>query len=235
VNIDIWLRSLGLEQYGPSFRDNDIDAEMLPKLTAEDLKDLGVSSVGHRKKLLEALAALSAAPADPSPAVATDVKEAERRQLTVMFVDLVGSTALSQRLDPEDMREVIRKFQNAVAGEITRFEGHIAEFMGDGVLAHFGWPRSHEDEPERAVRAALATIGEVAKLKGGGHTLACRVGIATGLVVVGAGAAQQAAAVGETSSRFRTRAAIPATLPTVWWKRDHYPLVTVCGALVGPT
>ena len=199
MDIGSWLESLGLEQYVQAFCDNDIDAETLPQLSAEDLKELGVASIGHRKKILQAVAALEARPAqDYKPASPEKVREAERRQLTVMFVDLVGSTTLSQRLDPEDMRDVIRVFQNAVAGEIGRFEGHVAEFMGDGVLAYFGWPRSHEDEPERAVRAALATIGEVAKLKGGDGTLACRVGIATGLVVVGAGAAQQAAAVGET-------------------------------------
>jgi class 3 adenylate cyclase/tetratricopeptide (TPR) repeat protein len=199
MDVASWLRSLGLEQYVEAFRDNDIDAETLPQLSAEDLKDLGVASVGHRKKILQALAALATSPAaGTEPAKTKKVGEAERRQLTVMFVDLVGSTALSQRLDPEDMREVIRVFQNAVAGEIGRFEGHVAEFMGDGVLAYFGWPRSHEDEPERAVRAALATIGEVSKINSAGQTLACRVGIATGLVVVGTGAAQQAAAVGET-------------------------------------
>jgi class 3 adenylate cyclase/predicted ATPase len=199
MDIASWLGNLGLDQYVQAFRDNDIDAETLPQLSAEDLKELGVASIGHRKKILQAVAALAAPPAhDSEPPSNRQLGEAERRQLTVMFVDLVGSTALSQRLDPEDMREVIRVFQNAVAGEIGRFEGHVAEFMGDGVLAYFGWPRSHEDEAERAVRAALATISEVAKLKGGGCTLACRVGIATGRVVVGAGAAQQAAAVGET-------------------------------------
>jgi class 3 adenylate cyclase len=170
MEVGAWLRSLGLEQYEAAFTGNDIDAHMLPRLTAEDLKELGVTSVGHRKRMLEAIAALASlssggdvARDEPSP------KEAERRHLTVMFVDLVGSTALSQRLDPEDMREVIRTFQNAVAGEITRFEGHVAEFMGDGVLAYFGWPRSHEDEAERSVRAALAIVGTVVKLTGGGR------------------------------------------------------------------
>ena len=119
-----------------------------------------------------------------------------------MFVDLVGSTALSGRLDPEEMGEVLRAYQNAVAGEIASFEGHVAKFMGDGVLAYFGWPRAHEDEAERAVRAGLAISKAVAALSGGGEPLACRIGIATGLVVVGdligEGAAQEQAVVGET-------------------------------------
>jgi class 3 adenylate cyclase len=149
VDIAAWLRELGLERYEEAFRENEIDAEILPKLTADDLKDLGVIAVGHRRKLLEWIGALArpalAPQAEPSvPAEAAPIArpaEAERRQLTVMFVDLVGSTALPARLDPEEMREVIRGYQNAVAGEIARFEGHVAKFMGDGVLAYFGWPK----------------------------------------------------------------------------------------------
>jgi predicted ATPase/class 3 adenylate cyclase len=144
-------------------------------------------------------------PSEPAPPMAPQPKqgEAERRQLSVMFVDLVGSTALSARLDPEDMREVIRNYQNAVAGEITRFEGHVAKFMGDGVLAYFGWPRAHEDEAERAVRSALAVTEIVGNLQVPvEEPLAARVGIATGLVVVGdligEGAAQEQAVVGDT-------------------------------------
>ena len=131
-------------------------------LTGDDLKDIGIVSLGHRKKLLEAIAALAAAPAPSRPRPGRR-HSAERRQLTVMFVDLVGSTALSARLDPEDMREVLRGYQNAVAGEIARFEGYVAKFMGDGVLAYFGWPRAHEDEAERAVRAGLAIVAAVAQ------------------------------------------------------------------------
>ena len=164
VDIAVWLNRLGLERYEQAFRQNEIDAEILPKLTADDLKDIGVTIVGHRRKLLEAIAALAEPASAPhaelsipaEPAARARRVEAERRQLTVMFVDLVGSTELSVRLDPEDMREVIRGYQNAVAAEITRFEGHVAKFMGDGVLAYFGWPRAHEDEAERAVRASLA-------------------------------------------------------------------------------
>ena len=160
LDIDSWLRGIGLAQYAELFRANDIDGGLLGRLTGDDLKEIGVASLGHRKKLLEAIAALGAVAEAPSPTpvAATPTPAAERRQLTVMFVDLVGSTALSARLDPEEMREVIRAYQNTVAGEITRFEGHIAKFMGDGVLAYFGWPRAHEDEAERAVRAGLAVV-----------------------------------------------------------------------------
>jgi class 3 adenylate cyclase len=157
MDIAAWLKELGLERYVEAFEANDIDAAVLRTLNADDLKELGVASLGHRKKLLEATAALtpqsSAAPSG-APALATETarQEAERRQLTVLFCDLVGSTALAGRLDPEDMREVIRAYQNTCAKVIARFEGHVAKFMGDGVLAYFGYPQAHEDEAERAVR-----------------------------------------------------------------------------------
>jgi class 3 adenylate cyclase/tetratricopeptide (TPR) repeat protein len=207
VDVAAWLRGLGLDRYEPAFRANDIDADVLRELTADDLSALGVGSIGHRRKLLAAIAAIDRAhgPESPAPAptVATAARgDAERRRLTVMFVDLVGSTALSARLDPEDTREIIRAYQDAVAGEIGRFEGHVAKFMGDGVLAYFGWPRAHEDEAERAVRAGLAIVAAVARLTGAGEPLACRIGIATGLVVVGdlvgEGAAREQAVVGDT-------------------------------------
>lgn len=204
-----WLSSLGLERYLPAFEENEIDFSVLPRLTADDLKDMGVVLVGHRRKLLEAIAELKSPPAQAdSPAKAGNSgsakqSDAERRQLTIMFVDLVGSTALSTELDPEDMSEVIRSYQNAVAGEISRFEGHVAKFMGDGVLAYFGWPKAHEDAAERAVRAGLAVIQVMAKLKApDGRSLQARVGIATGRVVVGdlvgTGSAQEEAVVGDT-------------------------------------
>ena len=175
MEIRAWLRTLGLERYEQALRENGVDEEILPKLTAEDLKDIGVTAVGHRRKLLEAISILrhggGAAVSETSPetkktapAHVVRAVEAERRQLTVMFVDLVGSTALSNRIDPEEMREVIRAYQNAVSGEIARFEGHIAKFMGDGVLAYFGWPRAHEDEVERAVLTGLAIVDSIAKL-----------------------------------------------------------------------
>ena len=202
VEIGAWLRGMGLGRYEPAFRDNDVDVAVLRQLTAEDLVGLGVGSVGHRRKLLAAIAQL----AGPSPAAGSPSagigRVAERRQLTVMFVDLVGSTALSARLDPEAMSALLRGYQNAVTDEIRRFEGHVAKFMGDGVLAYFGWPHAHEDDAERAVRAGLGSVAAVAKLGGGGKPLACRVGIATGLVVVGElvgeGPAQEQAVVGET-------------------------------------
>src|SRR4051812_47229604 len=170
VNVGAWLHGLGLERYERAFRDNDVDADVLPELTADDLIGLGIASIGHRRKLLAAIAALrqdmpssEVRPdrAEPAPSATVPVPrspDAERRQLTVMFVDLVGSTELSRRLDPEDMRELIRGYQNLVTGEIARLEGHVAKFMGDGVLAYFGWPRAHEDEAERAVRSGLAVV-----------------------------------------------------------------------------
>jgi class 3 adenylate cyclase/tetratricopeptide (TPR) repeat protein len=205
------LRGLGLGQYEQAFRDNDVDADLLPTLTAEDLRELGVASLGHRKRLLAAIAAL-VPPTDPQPPAASPLpmpqpsstgSQAERRHLTVMFVDLVGSTTLSQRLDPEEMREVIRAYQDRVAGEVLRYEGHVAKFMGDGVLAYFGWPQAHEDDAERAVRAGLAITATTARLTTpAAEPLAARIGIATGLAVVGdlvgEGAAREEAVVGET-------------------------------------
>jgi class 3 adenylate cyclase len=139
VDIAAWLRSLGLEQYEPAFRANEIDATLLPSLTVEDLKDLGVSLVGHRRRLLDAIAALGAqaptTPVVPAPAAA------ERRQLTVMFCDLVGSTALASRLDPEDLREVIGAYHQCVADVIEQHDGFVAKYMGDGLLVYFGIPR----------------------------------------------------------------------------------------------
>jgi class 3 adenylate cyclase/predicted ATPase len=180
------------------FRDNGIDLEVLPRLTVDDFKEIGVQAVGHRRKILDAIGSL---PADPGAPRAPG--SAERRQLTLMFVDLVGSTDLSRRVDPEELREIMRAYQNTVAGEIARLEGHVAKFLGDGVLAYFGWPRASEDAAERAVRAALAVAAAVSSMAtGAGNLLAVRIGIATGLVVVGAllgeGAATEEAVTGET-------------------------------------
>ena len=218
MNIPAWLRGLGLEQYQSAFQKNDIDGGVLLTLTDADLLELGVASLGHRRKLLAAIAALRPASrtanvgigrigASPAASArkeaASPPVNAERRQLTIMFVDLVGSTALSEQLDPEDMRDLLAAYQHAVASEVTRWEGHIARFMGDGVLAYFGWPRAHEDEAERAVRAGLAVVESVHAVKGPhGINLCSRVGIATGLVVVGEligeGAALEEAVVGTT-------------------------------------
>jgi class 3 adenylate cyclase/predicted ATPase len=204
MDVGEWLRTLGLEQYEPAFRANEIDESVLASLTAEDLKDLGVILVGHRRRLLDAIAALgSPLPNPPPPAGEGRVgAEAERRQLTVMFCDLVGSTQLSARLDPEDLREVIAAYHRAVAEIVAEFDGFVANYMGDGVLIYFGYPRAHEDDAERAVRAGLGLIDAVGRLNVGSVKLQGHVGIATGLVVVGdligEGLARQQAVVGET-------------------------------------
>ena len=208
MDVGGWLRKLGLEQYEAAFRENRIDDTVLPSLTAEDLKDLGVGFVGDRRKLLDAIAAVRAEASAPTPLsdapLATDKAAqdtAERRQVTVMFSDLVGSTALSARMDPEDLREVISAYQNCVAETVGRFGGFVAKYMGDGVLVYFGYPQAHEDDAEQAVRAGLDLVAAVTSVKT--HTaLQTRVGVATGLVVVGdligSGASQEQAIVGET-------------------------------------
>src|SRR6516162_6160325 len=152
-----------MEQYEQAFRENAIDAAVLPELTADDLRELGVSLIGHRRKLLAAIAALHS---DRSPAAETGpaAPTAERRQLTLMFCDLVGSTALSARLDPEDLREMIGAYHRAVTEAVRNFDGWVAKYMGDGVLAYFGYPLAHEDDPERAVRAGLAVVEAVRRL-----------------------------------------------------------------------
>ena len=207
MDIDGWLRSLGLEQYEVVFRDNEIDDKVLPILTHEDLKEIGVGPVGHRRKLLDAIAALrtdanATAPAlDALPTIDTSKDTAERRQVTVMFSDLVGSTALAARMDPEDLREVISAYQKCVTATVERFGGFVAKYMGDGVLIYFGYPQAHEDDAESAVRAGLELIAAVTSLKSP-TPLQTRVGIATGLVVVGdligSGEAQERGIVGET-------------------------------------
>ena len=165
MDIVVWLRSLGLGQYEAVFRQNDIDETVLPNLTAEDLKELGVASLGHRLKLLGAIAALrgdasASSAVTPGPAAldAPPRDTAERRQVTVMFSDFVGSTALSARMDPEDLREVISAYQKCVAETVQRFGGFVAKYMGDGVLVYFGYPQAHEDDAERAVRAGLELV-----------------------------------------------------------------------------
>src|ERR1700726_327761 len=206
MDIGSWLRSLGLERYEAAFRENEIDETVLPSLTHETLKELGVTAVRHRLKLLGAIAALGSdgatkprsadeatVPAAPS---VTAEDRAERRQVTVMFSDLVGSTALSARMDPEDLREVISAYQKCVADTVRHLGGFVAKYMGD-----FGYPQAHEDDAERAVRAGLEVIAAVTALKSP-VPLQTRVGIATGMVVVGdligSGEAQERGIVGET-------------------------------------
>ena len=168
MDVGDWLRTLNLGQYERTFRENAIDATILLSLTGEDLKDLGVSIVGHRRKLLNAIAALRAEAvptSTPSDNIAlsnrTTVDAAERRQGTVMFCDLVGSTALSARMDPEDQREIISAYQKSVADTVRRFKGFVAKYMGDGVLVYFGYPQAHEDDAEQAIRAGLALIDAI--------------------------------------------------------------------------
>jgi class 3 adenylate cyclase/tetratricopeptide (TPR) repeat protein len=209
MDVGGWLRRLGLEQYEAAFRENQIDDTVLPSLTAEDLRELGVGSVGHRRKLLDAIAALREGAGAPSPlsdapsGSEATYENAERRQVTVMISDLVGSTALSARMDPEDLREIISAYQTCVTDTVRRLGGFVAKYMGDGVLIYFGYPQAHEDDAERAVRAGLELIEAVARLDdGAGTALHVRVGIATGLVVVGdlrsEGAPQEHEVVGET-------------------------------------
>jgi class 3 adenylate cyclase/predicted ATPase len=199
-----WLEKLNLGQYAQRFAENDIDVSVLRHLTDADLEKIGVS-LGHRRKILAAIAEFPvASPSKHEPAGGVEPKlqeTAERRQVTVMFSDLVGSTALSARMDPEDLREVISAYQNCVAETVGRLGGFIAKFMGDGVLVYFGYPHAHEDDAERAVRAGLKLVAAVSDLKT--HAaLQTRVGIATGLVVVGdligSGSSQEQAIVGET-------------------------------------
>ena len=205
MDIDSWLRGIGLTQYAEIFRANDVDIELLGQLTNDDLKDIGVVSFGHRKKLLEAIAKPGGTvPVSPQPAALIELKTsdtAERRQVTVMFSDLVGSTALSAQMDPEDLRDVISAYQKCVAETVKRFGGFVAKYMGDGVLVYFGYPQAHGDDAERAVRAGLELIQAVGGLKSSAP-LQTRVGIATGLVVVGdligSGEAQERGIVGQT-------------------------------------
>jgi len=202
MDVADWLRGLGLQQYALAFRDNDIDSAVLPSLTADDLKDLGVTSVGHRRRLLGAIAALNESNKPGVVARALDgiPTEAERRQLTVMFCDLVGSTALSARLDPEELHDIIARYHAWAAQTVARHGGYIAKYMGDGVLVYFGYPQAHEYDAEEAVRTGLALVDAVGEIRGP-QRLQIRVGIASGLVVIGdlmgEGEARERAIVGE--------------------------------------
>jgi len=199
-----WLARLGLGHYAQRFADNEIDVSVLPHLTDQDLKEMGVL-LGHRRKILAAIAgpnadaqAARAAAAARAPKTADS---AERRQVTVMFADLVGSTELSARMDPEDLRDIISTYQKCVTEVVQRFDGFVARYMGDGILIYFGYPEAHEDDPERAVRAGLELIAAVSAVKTP-VVLRIRVGMATGVVIVGdligSGDAQERSIVGET-------------------------------------
>src|SRR5262245_14137913 len=198
-----WLEKLGISEYAELFTANRIDVSVLRHLTDQDLKDIGIP-LGHRRKILAAIGELTGSgPATPIFSAGTEpaTDAAERRQITVMFSDLVGSTALSARMDPEDLREVISAYQKCVAETVQRFDGFVARYMGDGALVYFGYPRAHEDDAERAIRAGLELIKAVTELKSRA-SLQVRVGIATGLVVVGdligSGEARERGIVGET-------------------------------------
>lgn len=202
TTLEEWLAQAGLSRLAPAFQANGIGLDVAGSLSDDDLKEIGLS-IGDRKRVLAAIAALPASPFSPPPAQAQVQAQGERRQLTVLFCDLAGSTALAARLDPEDMRDLIRAYQSACAAAIARHAGFVAKFMGDGVLSYFGWPRAHEDEEERAVRAALDIAGSIGSVKTpAGDPLQVRIGIASGLVVVGdlvgAGPALEQSVVGET-------------------------------------
>ena len=200
MDIGQWLRDLGLQSYEQAFRDNGVDLDVLPRLTADDLKEIGVSAVGHRRKILDAVGELAAARSQAADPTIPD--RAERRHLTVMFCDLVGSTALSARLDPEDLQELLRAYYARVDDVAGPHGGFVAKYLGDGALIYFGYPQAHENDAERAVRAGLALVDSVSELTAAGERLSARVGIATGLVVVGdlvgAGEAQERGIAGET-------------------------------------
>jgi Adenylate and Guanylate cyclase catalytic domain/SAM domain (Sterile alpha motif) len=185
MDVGGWLRQLGLGQYEAAFRENAIEADVLPELTEAHLEKLGLP-LGHRMRLLKAIANLGASEnlLKPAPAPPQAADSAERRQVTVMFTDLVGSTALSARMDPEDLRTVIGAYHKCVAETVTRFDGFVAKYMGDGVLVYFGYPQAHEDDAERAVRAGLALVDVIASIAAP-EELRVRIGIATGVVVVG--------------------------------------------------
>src|SRR3984957_13896354 len=212
MNVADWLRALGLEQYEAAFRENGVSAEVLCHLTADDLKELGVAGVGHRRQLMVAIAKLNEQPTADTvtplvvPAAASKplreeaMSGGERRQLTVMFCDLVGSTALSEKLDPEELRSLLHAYRTLCGDVIAQYDGFVARYVGDGILTYFGWPTAHEDDAERGVRAALEIVHTV-KQASSSEDLSVRIGIATGPVVVGEAAGtgdQSKLAVGST-------------------------------------
>jgi class 3 adenylate cyclase len=214
MDVVVWLRSLGLGKYEAAFRDNEVDDSVLPNLTAEDLKELGVTALGHRRKLLDAIAALRTDESVKTKATAQDSARlptstptveatGERRQLTVVFIDLVGSTVLGGELDPEDLIRLLGQYREACVAAIEKYEGYIAQYLGDGILAYFGFPQAQEDAADRAVRAGLEIVDKVGQLRQpDGRALQARVGIATGLVVTrgttGVGTAGEETVVGDT-------------------------------------
>ena len=206
-----WLTQLGLQEHDDLFRENGVDLDLLPELTNDDLKDMGIVRLRDRKILIKAIDELKSTQVETSARqtdLARQPSPVQRRQLTVMFCDLVGSTALSTRFDPEDLRELLRAFQATCRADILEYKGFIARYMGDGILVYFGYPVAMEDSPERAVRAGLQILKSMKRLnaevgKGYGVDLQVRIGVATGSVVVGdmhvgEGVAEEAGVVGET-------------------------------------
>ncbi|MDK3016881.1 AAA family ATPase [Pseudodonghicola flavimaris] len=209
--VDLWLNDLGLHQYADLFNQNDIGLRALPHVTETDLVELGIS-LGHRRILLAAIAELShhagGAEADSPPGTDGAVSTAERRQLTAMFADLVNYTEMSNSFDPEEMRPPLQRYQDMVAGGISRFGGHIAKFLGDGMLVYFGWPTAYEDHPYRAVAAGLEILGRIGEIQApDGSPLALRIGVATGPVVVGDLVGQQTRDDGAVTGRVLNLAA----------------------------
>src|SRR5215467_7391952 len=245
-----WLRSLGLERYEAAFRENDIDETVLPNLTAEDLKELGIASLGHRRKLLDAITALradgsvgqplvAAAPTRPSAATSTSppIAEAvgERRHVTVMFCDLVGSTSISAQLDAEDWRDLVGAYLDAASAAVMEMRGHVARKVGDGLMALFGYPLAHENDAERAVRAALSIQRALADLNRknagiGKPELKSRIGLETGPVVVDA-TGEVYGDVPNTAARVQALAEASAVLMTAQVQRQVAGLFVVeeCG------
>ncbi|HUU74370.1 MAG TPA: adenylate/guanylate cyclase domain-containing protein, partial [Burkholderiales bacterium] len=195
-----WLETNGLGKYAELFAENEIDFDLLPRLSKSDLDELGLP-VGAKRRLVDAIATLATPSPQPVPGEAVEPGHAERRHLTVMFCDLVGSTELSQKLDPETLRELMRSYQQCCGAVIEKYDGHVAQYLGDGLMTYFGWPRAHEDDAERAIRAALEIV-EAVKQVPAPEPLRVRIGIATGPVVVGETGAGDASvpklAVGET-------------------------------------
>jgi class 3 adenylate cyclase len=202
MDVGVWLRSLGLGQYEATFRDNEIDSAVLPKLTVDDLKDLGVAVVGHRRKIMSAIEELNAEsvartdvmealPTHAPPSVGASSVGAERRPITVMFCDLVGSTSIAATLDAEDWRNLVNAYLDEASAAVTDLGGHVLKKLGDGLMALFGYPKAQENDAERAVRAALAIQRALADLnvrnaRSGAPELSARIGLECGSVVVDA-------------------------------------------------
>ena len=214
MDVVVWLRSPGLAKYEAAFRDNEVDDSVLPNLTAEDLKELGATALGDRRKLLDAIAALRTDEGAKTKATTQDSAglplsaptieaTAERRQLTVAFIDFVGSTALGGELDPEDLIWLLSQYRESCVAAIGKFEGHVAQYLGVGILVYFGFPQAQEDATHGAVRAGLEIVEKVGRLRQpDGRAVQVRVGLATGLVVTqgatGVGAAGEETVVGDT-------------------------------------